>query len=167
VRVGAFIERVASSLVAKAVGWVLTVLAVFVLAALGLDKDKQWYKNQWQVHWKTVTLVVLLLVITVIAIALIEKFAKIAYRLRVSFWSGIVRVYPVQRYGDPESAVRVEERKLAEKAIQDAVRDAKVVRLLLVSGWRHIGCDPHQGLLWNSLRGRNSIVDLEVCERRV
>jgi hypothetical protein len=71
-------------------------------------------------------------------------------------------VYPVQKFGDPNDDVRVTEREEAEEALTQAVRTSTKLRLLLVSGWRHIGCDKHQGLLWNAIRGRNAVVELEI-----
>jgi hypothetical protein len=74
------------------------------------------------------------------------------YRLRVANLSGIQRVYPVAPYGGGK--VNDTHRDNAENALLEVVRKSRHLRLLLASGFRHIGCEKHAGLFWKALGKR-------------
>jgi hypothetical protein len=85
---------------------------------------------------------------------------KLYYQWKVSQWSGIRRVYPVRPWKGKD--VRTEQRKSAEEALVEVVRVAPRVRLLLASGYRHIGTARNPGLFFEMLDNRQPPFTLEV-----
>ena len=87
---------------------------------------------------------------------------RLAYRWRVSHWSGISRVYAIHPFdvsgGEPDAELR----HLAEEAIRNLIRSSTHVKLLLASGWHYIGCERVRGKLFDELAEKKAAFHLEV-----
>lgn len=90
--------------------------------------------------------------------AIIDFERRIRYQWKISKWSGIARVYPIAPYpelraGRPYAADPLAVWQQAVDAMQTVVQHPHTTRLqlLLVSGWRMIGCDVARGILYEQL----------------
>lgn len=92
-----------------------------------------------------------------------ERFVYRPFRLVPM--TGLSRVWPVKPLvgGTGNEKISIDERDNAEKALSEAIRNTQEIRLLLVSGWRHIGCEKYPGILWKALtEGRERAPTIEI-----
>jgi hypothetical protein len=85
------------------------------------------------------------------------------FQWQVGRWSGVAQVYPIAPYpGLGQSAPNYKIRDKANSALAGAATTARDLKLLMVSGWRFIGCQNDPGLLLSVLQSQRGGFSLEV-----
>lgn len=89
---------------------------------------------------------------------------SIYYKWRVATWSGISRVYPVAEYPRQGADPSPSPKQLAavNASLAELAKSAEKLQLLLASGWYHVGCGKHKGVLYDALHQRGPGQQLEV-----